>query len=90
MPSEIDVAIRSHIDNTTAVAYINKEGGTYCKALNNQAIELLSWCEACCIKVSAVHVPGVTNTIADAESRQVNDSSDWRLTRWSFELVREE
>ena len=89
VPSASDIAIRLHIDNTTAVAYINKEGGTHSKALNNQAVELLSWCEARRIRVSAVHVPGVTNTIADAESRQVSDSSDWRLAPWAFELVRE-
>jgi hypothetical protein len=67
------------LDNTTAVAYVNKEGGTRSTALNNLALDVARWCERRNIFLKAEHLPGVLNSIADRESRRGVDWSDWRL-----------
>ena len=61
------------IDNTTAVAYVNKLVGTVSPKLNTIVRELWLWC------MSPEHLPGVLNTIADQEPRVMRDRSDWML-----------
>lgn len=68
------------MDNTSAVAYINKiGGGTHSQSLANLAIDLWTWCLENEIQMSAEHLPGVLNVKADWESRAVIDPSDWKL-----------
>jgi ribonuclease HI len=67
------------LDNTTAVAYVNKEGGTRSTALNNLALDVARWCERRNIFLKAEHLPGVLNSIADREFRRRVDWSDRRL-----------
>lgn len=45
------------IDNTTAIAYINKMGGTRYPHLNNLAREIWQWCERKHIWVYASYIP---------------------------------
>ena len=79
-----DIAIRIHLDNTTAVCYINKGGGTRSKRLTDLAELLIAWCEHRNIAIIAVHVAGKLNVIADEESRSKWDSSDWKLSSKIF------
>ena len=74
------------LDNTVAVSYINRDGGTKSPKLNDIVKQICNWCDERELALRAEHVPGVANTIADAESRTYNDSSDWQL---SIDLFRQ-
>jgi ribonuclease HI len=76
------------MDNTVAVSYINRDGGSRSRRLNGIVKDICNWCEERSISLRAEHVPGVTNTITDAESRSNNDSSDWQLDRNIFQKIR--
>lgn len=67
------------LDNTTAIAYINKGGGTRSIALTTIAKSLVKFCEERSLTVEACHLAGARNVIADAESRATLDASDWKL-----------
>ena len=56
-------------NNTTVVAYINKEGGTRLGCLCALLWRLLSWCSLRQIVLIARHLPGRLNVIADKLSR---------------------
>ncbi|GFO20711.1 hypothetical protein PoB_004721600 [Plakobranchus ocellatus] len=62
--------IRIELDNTTAVACINNMGGTHPLSCNTITRELLLWCKARHIWLSACHIPGVDNSTADRHSRK--------------------
>lgn len=74
------------LDNTVAVSYINRDGGTKSPKLNDIVKQICNWCDERELALRAEHVPGVANTIADAESRTYNGSSDWQL---SIDLFRQ-
>ena len=75
------------IDNTTVVAYINNLGGTDSKELVILTRDLWMWCLERNIHIAAVHLPGVLNTIADTESRQMLDRTDWKLNPVMFQKI---
>ena len=66
-------------DNSTVVAYINKEEGMRSGALCALLWRLLAWCDQHGVTLSARHIPGRLNVVADKLSRlgQVNQ------TEWS-------
>ena len=74
-------------DNTTAIAYINRMGGTRSQTLSQAACDLWHWCLQQGITVSAVHLPGVMNSIADGESRSLQSSAKWMLERSICHIV---
>ncbi|KAI9554908.1 reverse transcriptase [Daphnia sinensis] len=82
-----DVAIRIYLDNTTAVAYINKCGGTRSVALTVAAKALTDWCELRGVAVEAVHLAGELNLVADEESRAQADASDWKMDPLVFAQI---
>ena len=57
-------------DNTTVVAYINKEGGMRSGSLCALLWRLLCWCNLRWVVLKARHIPGRLNVIADKLSRQ--------------------
>ena len=67
------------IDNTTAVATINHMGTSHSKACNSAGRLVWDWCVSNGIWLSAAHIPGVFNTLADKECRQALGSSEWAL-----------
>ena len=71
------ILIRS--DNSTAVSYINKQGGTCCKILCELALKLWNFCVVRNITISAIHIPGVQNTQADKLSRLEEIDHDYSL-----------
>ena len=81
------LSILLYLDNATAVAYINKRGGTRSTRLNSLAMTFINWCESRNILCQAIHVPGVDNCIADAESRRRQDASDWKLSPHVFKML---
>ena len=73
------VTILLRMDNITAVTYVNKLGGTVSQQMNSIVKELWLWCMNRDITLTAEHLPGFLNTIADEESRVMKDNSDWML-----------
>ena len=66
-------------DNTTAMAYVNREGGTRSPSLLSATWDLLLLCEDWNISLSASHLAGKLNTVADALSRGTLDNNEWEL-----------
>ena len=79
-----DCPLRVRIDNSTAVCYINNMGGTVSTACNLISKEIWSWCIAKGIWLSAAHLPGSKNVLADQASRQFNDTTEWMLDKSVF------
>ena len=76
-------------DNTTAVAYIRKEGGTRSPLLNSLAQEILSWTESLSIRLAPQFLPGSNNVLADALSRPHQlPHSEWSLNMTVFLSLR--
>lgn len=68
-------------DNSTVVAYINRQGGTKSPSLCLHTRVLLRWCIQRGISLFAVHIPGKLNTLADNLSRGVSLSpTEWSLS----------
>ncbi len=74
-----NVHIHLLMDNTVAIAYLNRLGGTRSYALCQLAISTWKWCLQRGITVHADHLPGHLNVRADFASRNWNDYSDWML-----------
>lgn len=72
------------IDNITALAYINKMGGTRHKHLNTLTRTLWEWCIDRKIRVFAEYVASKEN-IADEGSRLTNIDTEWELANYAFE-----
>ena len=71
--------VRIMSDNATAIAYINKQGGTHCMIMHKLAVEIWEFCMARKVHITAAHIPGVHNTLADVESRKFHDSAEWAI-----------
>ena len=56
-------------DNTTVVAYINKEGGMKSGPLCALLWRILTWCSSNQVTLKARHIPGRLNVVADKLSR---------------------
>ena len=77
-------------DNTTAVAYLRRQGGTLSPALNSVAQRILRWAEGLNIILMPQFVPGRNNVVADVLSRpnQVL-GSEWMLHQDVFNWLRQ-
>ena len=75
------------INNTSAVSYINKLGGTRSDALCAVALEIIDWCESRNLSLHSVYLPSKANYLADAESRRPVSSGDWKLHPQSFRFI---
>ena len=75
-------------DNTTVVAYINKEGGMRSGSLCALLWRLLCWCNLRQVVLKARHIPGHLNVIADKLSRQGQViQTEWSLRQEVFDLL---
>jgi len=72
----INVHIKVYMDNTTSVSYINKYGGRIA-SLNAIARDIWLRCIQRNITLSACHVCGTDNNIADKLSRTGNEDLEW-------------
>jgi len=66
-------------DNTTTVAYINRQGGLRSRMLHDLARDLILWSSAHFLSLRATHVPGDLNTGADLLSRGAPVYGEWTL-----------
>ena len=67
-------------DNTTAVAYLNKQGGTRSKSLNQETRFLYDWAVTNLVTVGGIHLPGLDNTLANFLSWNHLDRFEWSLS----------
>ena len=72
-------------DNTTTVSYINNMGGTHSLVCNHLAKQLILFCKLKHIWVSACHVAGSDNILADKLSRDFNHNIEWSLHPDTFQ-----
>ena len=56
-------------DNSTVVAYINKQGGTHSAEICALLWKIMTWCHHYEITLKARHIPGCLNVTADLLSR---------------------
>ena len=76
-------------DNTTAVAYLRREGGTRSPLLNSIAQEILRWAESRSIRLTPQFLPGSNNVLADALSRPHQLlHTEWSLNMTVFQSLR--
>lgn len=73
------------IDNTTAVAYINKNGGIQFPHLNEISRQIWNWCEVKNIWVFASYINTKDNFMADRESRKIN--IEWELSQYAYNNI---
>ncbi|PIK38121.1 hypothetical protein BSL78_25033 [Apostichopus japonicus] len=66
-------------DNTTVVAYINRQGGTHSEKLCRLAWEVITAAEDSGTILRASHIAGKLNVMADALSRGHLDPNEWTL-----------
>jgi hypothetical protein len=74
------------MDNTTAVAYIKNMGGKK-PNLNELTQEIWNWCIKRNTWLSATHIPGKLNIVADYKSRHFNDRTEWSLHQSIFDRL---
>jgi hypothetical protein len=79
--------VQLRMDNTTAVAYINNMGGSQSRVCNQIAKDTWEWCLQRGIWLSACHIPGKLNTIADAKSHIFDDLTEWSLDVAIFDRI---
>ncbi|XP_057337594.1 uncharacterized protein LOC130675769 [Microplitis mediator] len=75
------------IDNTTAIAYINRAGSVQYPKLSNLAQEIWDWCEHRKIWIFASYISSKENFHADAASRITNIDTEWELANEVFDSV---
>ena len=75
-------------DNTTVVAYINKEGGMKSGSMCALLWRILSWCTRKQVNLKARHIPGRLNVIADKLSRLGQTiQTEWSLHPEVFQAI---
>jgi hypothetical protein len=62
-------------------------GGSKSISCNKIAREIWFWCMNREIWISAAHIPGAKNTIADRCSRVFNDHTEWMLNPTIFKRI---
>ena len=75
-------------DNTTVVAYINKEGGMKSGPLCALLWRILTWCTNNQVTLKARHIPGRLNVVADKLSRLGQTiQTEWSLLPEVFHMI---
>ncbi|CAD6224525.1 GSCOCG00011784001-RA-CDS, partial [Cotesia congregata] len=77
-----DILLR--IDNTTAIAYINRMGGIQFENLSYISKCIWKWCEQRNIFIYASYISSKDNTIADYESRRLEPETEYCLSPFAF------
>lgn len=79
--------VRVKIHNSTAVANINHMTGTHSVQCNSIARKIWQYAAAHNIWLTAEHVPGKDNYLADKESHIFHDNTEWMLCTSVFERI---
>ncbi|XP_068684862.1 uncharacterized protein [Montipora foliosa] len=81
-----DCHIKAMIDNTTAISYIDITGGRTIQC-NELTRKLWLWCIERNLWITATHISGKLNVLADNESRHAFHDTDWKLDPAIFKRV---
>lgn len=76
--------VKVMIDNVTALSDINHMGTSKSNIRNALTKSIWLWCCERNIWLTAVHIPGVDNVVADQQSRITNTSTEWSLNQQIF------
>ena len=71
-------------DNSTVIANTNKQGGTQYTTCKQLTKDIWIICMDKGTHVSAAHIPGKQNILADTASRKFHDVSEWMLSKNIF------
>lgn len=82
-----ECAIHIKSDNTTTISYINKMGGVRSPSCRDVGWEIWQWAEERNIWLTASHIPGQENIIADSLSRNFSPAVEWELNQNIFEEI---
>ncbi|CAD6227235.1 GSCOCG00006046001-RA-CDS, partial [Cotesia congregata] len=75
------------LDNTTAIAYVNKMGGIQFPHLSELVRKIWLWCEDRTFWVVASYIPSKEDVEADAASRITNMDTEWELSHKHFNKI---
>ena len=75
------------IDNTSAIAAINKMGSTKSIPMDEEAHKIWEWAIKRNNWISATHIPGILNIEADKESRECETRTEWMLNKDVFHSI---
>ena len=76
--------LRIMSDNSTTIAYINKQEGTKSTTCNQLTKDIWIICMDKGTHASVAHIPGKQNILADTASRKFHDASEWMLSKNIF------
>lgn len=85
--NEHDCEILIRCDNTTAIAYINRMGGTHNQNLLEITKKIWKFCEKRSIWIYSSYIASADNKTADALSRISNPLLEWNLNYNCFEQI---
>ena len=71
--------VRVRTDSMTAVCYLNNMGGSKSLKCHQVVEDIWLYAVSRGFIVSAEHLPGIDNTLADKESRVFHDDTEWTL-----------
>lgn len=83
--SHLNVLLK--IDNTTAIAYINRMGSIKFKNLSDLTRKIWQWCEKRDIWIFATYIESKSNVEADKESRSLAIDTEYSLNKTNFSLI---
>lgn len=83
--SALNILVRC--DNTTAISYINNQGGCRASGCNKLARQIWKWAEENNHHIYVSYINTKVNVIADSLSREEQDSSDFMLKRKYFDKI---
>lgn len=87
LKEESNCAILLRVDNTTAISYINRQGGIQYPHLNDLARQIWRWCEERNIWLFASYINTKENKEADEESRRINPDIEWELSDSAYQKI---
>ena len=79
--------VRVQSDSTTTVSYINNFGGVKSISCHRVAREIWFWAFERQNHLSAEHLPGAQNVLADRASRIFDDNTEWQLSDSCFRVI---
>ena len=89
LPLVRNTSVAVFADNTTALAYLQNQGGTRSAVLNQTAQDLLRWAEPHSVTLLPQFIMGRNNVLADALSRPSQIlGSEWTLKLLVFQQLR--